>query len=1159
VNGFGGFLAGAIVGKMILDRTQWAQSVSKVKQDEKSLAGTASRLSQKFAGVGKALTLAGGAIVGTLGMMVKSYIKAGDEVHKMALRTGFATETLSELRYAAQISGTNLDSLERAVKRMQKTIVDASEGMTTYQRAFERIGVNYEELLKLHPEQQFEVLAKAIAAVEDPTIRAATAQDIFGRAGTQLLPLFAQGVEGMEALRQKAHELGMVFDQEAADKAARLADAQATLKGAIQGLTIAIAENIVPVLSRFVEGLSGVISKISGWMKANPVLASTITKVASVLGGLMAVFGPMLLLLPKLAAGFTLMKTAMLAATGPVGIAVAAITGLITVGTLVYKNWDKISKFLVNIWHGIGDKAVEIFGKIKEFIINSLYWLVEKISKVPLAGKFVKPWKEALAEARREMASTETVVSEKSLEMARAFIDSVKRTDAYRKASDFLGKKLKWLASSISKVTEEENKLGKAVKVTTKEIKTQIEAASGVVVKIGWWGAELIDIGKIVENVQDKFERWSNAVVPAARDMSEVLDDVADSFETVRFEGEKTETVSEDLAKAFSNLGSVLQVLADEIGGNLGNLISSIGLAFGQLKESAEKSAKGILEAIGPGLMGKIGGSIGQMVSGAKKSFASLGSAIGSAVAMIPGIGTAAGAVITAIGGFIGGLFKKAKTEAERLAEEMEMMEEDITKAMSKFGEISESTAKKIAEADREMSGFAAVSKYFGDVIRDVGVTQENVNDLWKRASQIVGHWKKGYLSASDATKALNDSFRELLRGTQELGEEGSAAMVNFILKVRKSGLEVKAVSDYVVEQLDRIPSALSTLIDSYDKVDMSVQEMGDIAVQTFGAMLASGVSWTDAVSKMSEPLAALRDKYQELGMSSDGALKKLFNIVGVTEKNKELFKSIEANKEILEALGNSGWLTADAMKSLTKNATSYYEQLKAAGLSSNDALRAMGPTLQKIQDYADAYGLQIDDNTQKLIDQAKEIGVVKETQKSAIEEQKTMFKELGDRIEKIMDDLGERIEKTFRTAFGDAFKDAKSKAEDTASAIDKEFRNIRPTVRLNFDYEAPSFGSGIRGGRTERVGHFQQEGIAWRPQLAWVGERRPEAIVDIAKFNAGVSRLQNILVPRKPSMVINSVVNIYPQRLDDRTIDEAAQKIFAAVDRQVRRRGYGL
>jgi len=76
--------------------------------------------------------------------------------------------------------------------------------MATYQRAFERINVDYNELADLSPEEQFETIAFAIADLEDPTLRAATAQDIFGRAGTQLLPLFAEGAEGLDALRQKS-------------------------------------------------------------------------------------------------------------------------------------------------------------------------------------------------------------------------------------------------------------------------------------------------------------------------------------------------------------------------------------------------------------------------------------------------------------------------------------------------------------------------------------------------------------------------------------------------------------------------------------------------------------------------------------------------------------------------------------------------------------------------------------------------------------------------------------------------------------------------------------------------------------------------------------------------------------------------------------------
>lgn len=331
-----GFVAGAIVGKLMLDKTKWSQSINEVKGDETKMTGMSGRMGAGFTKMGMAMTVAGGAIVGALGLMVKKFVTAGDEVHKMALRTGFATETLSELKYAAEISGTNISSLEKGVKKMSKTIIDASDGLTTYQRAFERIGVSYEALLDLKPEEQFLTLADAIASVEDPTIRAAAAQDIFGRAGTQLLPLFSAGVEGMEALRQKARDLGIVFDQEAAEKAARLADAQTTLKASMQGLTMAIAEHIVPILSKFAEGLAGIISKYSAWAKAHPGLAGALTKAVALLGGMLTVLGPILIILPKLVAGIVMLKGAFIALAGPIGLAVAAL-GALTIGYLKVK------------------------------------------------------------------------------------------------------------------------------------------------------------------------------------------------------------------------------------------------------------------------------------------------------------------------------------------------------------------------------------------------------------------------------------------------------------------------------------------------------------------------------------------------------------------------------------------------------------------------------------------------------------------------------------------------------------------------------------------------------------------------------------------------------------------------------------------------------
>ena len=58
----------------------------------------------------------------------------------MAKRTGFSTEALSELRFAAEQSGADLGTLEKGVKRMQSTLLDAELGLSTAVDALETAG-----------------------------------------------------------------------------------------------------------------------------------------------------------------------------------------------------------------------------------------------------------------------------------------------------------------------------------------------------------------------------------------------------------------------------------------------------------------------------------------------------------------------------------------------------------------------------------------------------------------------------------------------------------------------------------------------------------------------------------------------------------------------------------------------------------------------------------------------------------------------------------------------------------------------------------------------------------------------------------------------------------------------------------------------------------
>ena len=79
---------------------------------------------------------------------------------------------------------------------MASTVFDAGLGLKTATDSLDALGISIASLEGLSPEQQFQAFANALAGVEDASTRAALAQDIFGRSGTELLPLFHPGRAG---------------------------------------------------------------------------------------------------------------------------------------------------------------------------------------------------------------------------------------------------------------------------------------------------------------------------------------------------------------------------------------------------------------------------------------------------------------------------------------------------------------------------------------------------------------------------------------------------------------------------------------------------------------------------------------------------------------------------------------------------------------------------------------------------------------------------------------------------------------------------------------------------------------------------------------------------------------------------------------------------
>jgi len=317
------------------------------------------------------LLAAGGAVFG----LAQKTANMGDEIQKAALRTGFSTEAISELKHAAELSGTSIDSLETGIKRMASTIYDAGQGMGTATDALGSLGLSYEQLSGLSPEEQFVTIAGALADVEDATTRAALAQDLFGRSGTDMLPMLADGSEGLAAMRQEAHELGIVFDQEAADAAAQFNDDLDRLKKAFGGTFQELANKLIPIfvddlipalrenLIPIVQTLADKIGELIEWF-AN--LSPEAQKWIGIALGIAVALGPILVIAGMLITAIGAIAGVLSAPVILIGLLIAAI---IAVGVAIY-NWiqgnEEAKEKLSAAWQAIKDALSGAWDALKE-------------------------------------------------------------------------------------------------------------------------------------------------------------------------------------------------------------------------------------------------------------------------------------------------------------------------------------------------------------------------------------------------------------------------------------------------------------------------------------------------------------------------------------------------------------------------------------------------------------------------------------------------------------------------------------------------------------------------------------------------------------------------------------------------------------------------
>lgn len=194
------------------------------------------------------------AVTGLTAMATKTADTA-DTFDKASLRTGLQVEELQRLNYAAGQSGVEMSALEKSAKKLNDRLGEVSEGNKTSVEMFDKLGVAVKDSngnMRSSTEVYDEVLMK-LADMGNSAEATAIGTDLFGKAFTDMKPLLAAGSEGIEELKNRADELGIVMSEDAVSAGVKFGDTMSDIKQSLGGAFNNIMSALIPALQQVAD------------------------------------------------------------------------------------------------------------------------------------------------------------------------------------------------------------------------------------------------------------------------------------------------------------------------------------------------------------------------------------------------------------------------------------------------------------------------------------------------------------------------------------------------------------------------------------------------------------------------------------------------------------------------------------------------------------------------------------------------------------------------------------------------------------------------------------------------------------------------------------------------------------------------------------------
>lgn len=206
-----------------------------------------------------AVTAAATAASVAIGVAVKGAIDHADELSKASQKIGVSVEALSRLEYAAQLSDVSLEQLTAGLRQFSKAIVEAStNGKSGPAGVFSALGIAVKDAagnLRSN-EQLFGDVAERFARMEDGALKTSIAMQLFGKSGSDLIPLLNSGRTGLADMAAEADRLGVTITGKTAAGAEAFNDTLTKIGAVLQGVTNKVMEAALPAMQSLADTLA---------------------------------------------------------------------------------------------------------------------------------------------------------------------------------------------------------------------------------------------------------------------------------------------------------------------------------------------------------------------------------------------------------------------------------------------------------------------------------------------------------------------------------------------------------------------------------------------------------------------------------------------------------------------------------------------------------------------------------------------------------------------------------------------------------------------------------------------------------------------------------------------------------------------------------------